>query len=62
MLNYFWPTCKLAKTIKEGKRGIVEEILAYDSKNDRYKVRYDEGTEEYITPFHQPPTSATATD
>ena len=39
---------KLAKTIKEGKRGIVEEILAYDSKNDRYKVRYDEGTEEYI--------------
>ena len=32
---------KLAKTIKEGKRGIVEEILAYDSKNDRYKVRYE---------------------
>ena len=39
---------KLAATIKSGKRGIVEEILAYDSKNDRYKVRYDEDTIDYI--------------
>lgn len=38
----------LAKTIKSGKRGIVEEILEYDVERDRYKVRYDEGTEEYI--------------
>jgi hypothetical protein len=38
----------LAETIKDGKRGIVEEILEYDVKRDRYKVRYDEGTEEFI--------------
>lgn len=39
---------KLAETIKEGKRGVIEEILSYNPKKDKYKVRYDEGTKDSI--------------
>ena len=39
---------KVAETIKDGKRGIIEEILDYDSKKNTYKVRYDEGTVDVI--------------
>jgi hypothetical protein len=39
---------KLAETIKEGKRGIVEKILGYDAKTDKYQVVYSEGTKDKI--------------
>ena len=42
----------IAETIKKGKRGIIEEILEYDVKKDKYKVRYDEGTVDYIPSKH----------
>jgi hypothetical protein len=38
----------IAETIKDGKRGIIEKILDYDSRKDKYKVVYDEGTEDWI--------------
>jgi hypothetical protein len=39
---------KMAETIKQGKRGIVEKILGYDAKTDKYRVVYDEGTKDKI--------------
>lgn len=39
---------KVANTIKNGKRGVIEKIISYNSRNDSYKVKYDEGTEESI--------------
>jgi hypothetical protein len=38
----------LAKTIKNGKRGIIERIKAYNPKKDTYLIIYDEGTEDWI--------------
>ena len=35
----------LAKTIKAGKRGIIDEILKYSEKTDRYKVKWVGGEE-----------------
>ena len=31
----------LASTIKDGKRGIVKEILSYNTKRDTYSVTYE---------------------
>lgn len=39
---------KVADTIKNGKRGVIENILSYNSKKDSYKVKYDEGTVDNI--------------
>jgi hypothetical protein len=39
---------KMAKTIKQGKRGIIEKILGYDAKTDKYRVVYNEGTKDKI--------------
>ena len=39
---------KQAQTLKDGKRGVVERIEKYDSKNDKYTVVYDEGTQDTI--------------
>ena len=39
----------IAETIKDGKRGIIEKILDYDLKKDKYKVVYDEGTLDWIS-------------
>lgn len=39
---------KIANTIKSGKRGIIDKIIDYDEKNDKYHVLYDEGTKDYI--------------
>ena len=38
----------LAETIKNDKRGIVNKILSYDVKTDKYKVEYDGGVIEQI--------------
>ena len=38
----------IAKTLKGGKRGIVESIISYDEKKNKYKIRYSEGTEDII--------------
>ena len=38
----------LAKTIKQGKRGVVERIIRYNEKRDKYRVQYDEGTIDEI--------------
>ena len=34
----------LADSLKQGKRGVVEKILSYDNRHDKYKVLFDEGT------------------
>ena len=39
---------KLADTIRNKQRGIVDKILDYDEKKDKYKVIYDEGTKDTI--------------
>ena len=39
---------KIAETIKNGKRGVIEKIISYDEKSDKYKVIYDEGTKDNI--------------
>ena len=39
---------ELAETIKDGKRGVIEKIIDYNEKTDKYKVVYDEGTEQWI--------------
>ena len=39
---------EIAETIKNGKRGIIEKIIDYDEKRDRYKIIFDEGTEQWI--------------
>ncbi|KAI5498963.1 integrase core domain containing protein family [Trichomonas vaginalis G3] len=39
---------KLAETIDEAKRGVVIEILGYNTNDDTYKVRYEGGVEDVI--------------
>ena len=39
---------KLAETIRNKQQGIVDKILDYDEKKDKYKVIYDEGTKDTI--------------
>ena len=39
---------ELADTIKNGKRGMISDILDYNEKNDTYKVEFDEGTIDTI--------------
>ena len=39
---------KLADTIKNQQRGIVDKILKYDEKKGKYNVLYDEGTKDVI--------------
>lgn len=38
----------MAQTLKNGKRGNIEEILEYRESDDKYKVRYEGGVEQYI--------------
>ena len=38
----------IAETLKGGKRGIVEKIISYDTKKNKYKIKYSEGTEDII--------------
>ena len=42
------PNVPLAKTLKGGKRGIVEKITSYDSKKNKYHIEYSEGTKDFI--------------
>jgi hypothetical protein len=42
------PNVKVARTIKSGKRGMIEEIIRYIPKKNSYLVRFDEGTEDII--------------
>lgn len=37
----------MAKTLKDGKRGNIEEILGYNNANDQYKVKWDDGSQGY---------------
>ena len=39
---------KLADTIRNKQQGIVDKLLDYDAKKDKYKVIYDEGTKDTI--------------
>ena len=39
----------LAETIKNGKRGVIEKIIDYNEKSDKYKVLFDEGTKDNIS-------------
>ena len=39
---------KLAKDLKDGKRGIIEEFLNYNRQSKKYKVRYDGGSVGYV--------------
>lgn len=38
----------MAQTLKNGKRGNIEEILEYRESDDKYKVRWEGGVEQYI--------------
>ena len=38
----------LAETIKDGKRGVIEKIIDYNEKRDKYKVIYDTGEYDWI--------------
>ena len=38
----------IAETIKNAKRGIVEKIISYEARSDRYKVEWDTGEESVI--------------
>ena len=38
----------VAKTIKDGKRGVVKQIISYNDKKDTYRVMFDEGTYDTI--------------
>ena len=38
----------IAETLKGGKRGIVEKIISYDAKKNKYMIKYSEGTEDTI--------------
>ena len=42
------PNVPIAKTLKGGKRGIVEKITSYDSKKNKYHIEYSEGTKDFI--------------
>jgi hypothetical protein len=37
----------LAATLKDNKRGAVEEILDYNEPSDKYHLRYEDGTVEW---------------
>ena len=39
---------KLADTIRNQQRGIVDKILNYNEKKDKYNIIYDEGTKDVI--------------
>lgn len=39
-----------ANTLKNGKRGVVIEILKYSEKTNKYKVKYEGGVEDWILP------------
>ena len=39
---------KLADTIRNQQRGIVDKILNYNEKKDKYNILYDEGTKDTI--------------
>ena len=39
---------KLAETLDDGKRGIIDEIKGYNEKTDKYKVVYTDGTPDTI--------------
>ena len=39
---------KLAETLRNKQRGVVDKILGYSEKNDKYNVLYDEGTKDTI--------------
>ena len=39
---------KLADTLDEGKRGIVEKIISYNLANDKYKIVYTDGSIDEI--------------
>ena len=39
---------KLAETIRNQQRGIVDKILNYNEKKDKYNIIYDEGTKDII--------------
>ena len=38
----------IANTLKGGKRGIVERIISYDTKKNKYNIEYSEGTKDTI--------------
>lgn len=38
----------MADTLKNGKRGFVQEILEYDEESDKYKVKYEGGVIQWI--------------
>lgn len=39
---------RIANTIKNGKRGVIEKIISYSEKKDKYQVLYDEGSKDFI--------------
>ena len=39
---------RIADTIRNQQRGVIDKILDYNEKNDKYKVIYDEGTKDTI--------------
>lgn len=39
---------KIAKTIKDGIRGVIDKIIKYDSRYNKYSIIYDEGTTDTI--------------
>jgi hypothetical protein len=41
-------TVKMAKTIKNNKRGIVDRIIGYDARTDKYQVVYSSGERDKI--------------
>lgn len=42
------PNVQLAKTIKNGKRGIISEITSFDEKKNKYHVIYEGGAKDFI--------------
>ena len=38
----------LSKTLKNNKRGIIEKIISYDKKKNKYHVLYDDGQRDFI--------------
>ncbi len=38
----------LANSLKKGKRGIVDKIISYDEKKNKYKVQYEGGVKDTI--------------
>lgn len=52
-------TGKQAKTLDDGKRGIVSEINGYDEKKDKYSIIYTDGTKDTIKAKHMRETRPT---